>query len=131
MSLRIYFMTTQRPKTIAKKLKRAAKAAGIELKLENALEAVAKMYGYAHWHELHSSIGSGTPSLMDGDVSDEEVTARRGYQSRILAEELAIEIDIAAALVDAVPPTGPFSGIASESSGQGKEDFPQDGPRYW
>lgn len=49
----------------------------------------------------------------------------------LLAEELAIEIDIAAALVDTVPPTGLFSGIASGFNGQGKGDFQQDGPRYW
>ncbi|MER8911444.1 glyoxalase superfamily protein [Mesorhizobium sp. M0854] len=72
--MRIYFMTTQRPKTVAKKLKKAAYAAGIELKLGKAQNAVARMYGYAHWNELHSSVGSRTPSLMDGDVADEEVT---------------------------------------------------------
>lgn len=87
---------------------------------------------YAHWNELHSSVGIRTPSPMDGDVADEEVTARREYKSRILAEELAIEIDIAAALVNAVPPTGRFWNAPSECDvSGGEDDLKQGGPRYW
>lgn len=130
--MRIYFITTKGPKAVARKLKKAADATGIELKLGKAQHAVARMYGYAHWNELHSSVGSRTPSPMDGNVANDEVTARRGYQSRILAEELAIEIDIAAALVNAVPPTGRFWNAPSECDvSGGEDDLKQGGPRYW
>ena len=124
-------MTTKRPKKIAKKLKRAANASGIQLRLSKAQQAVARMYGYAHWHELHSALGSHPPSPMDGDVADEEVTARRAYQSNVLAAELAIDLDIAAAIVDAVPPTGPSRRTGLVPDGDWEDEIEQEGKRYW
>lgn len=130
--MRIYFMTTKRPKAIAKKLKKAAEASGIELKLSHAQRAVARMYGYAHWHELNSSLGRSAPSPMDAEVTGEEVMARRAYQANVLENELAVESELAIALVDAVLPTDRLGRHTLEWDDGGQEDDIQpDRARYW
>jgi hypothetical protein len=129
--MRIHFETATRPKKIAKRLKKTANERGIVLKLSKAQQSVARMYGYAHWHELHASLGRQTPSPLDGDISEAEVIARRAYQASTLAIELAVEIDIAVALVETVSPTGPLGRSPLKPDRDGEDDAAEGDQRYW
>lgn len=130
--MRFNLISTKRPKTVAKKLKKAASAIGIELKLSRAQHAVARMYGYANWLDLHSSVGGRPLSPLDDELTDDELMARQAYQSNALAVELDINLEVATALVDAVPPTGRLGGAQLQPDDGEVEDNPgQETARYW
>ncbi len=104
--MKVLFATDVRMKRIAKQLKRHAGGIGVELKLTEAQNAMARVYGYCNYHDFRSQVGVGTPTLLDDAVGVEEVREREAFQTAALAEALQIEMAAAAKLVAEIAPTG-------------------------
>jgi hypothetical protein len=94
---------------IAKGLKRALADEGFELGLMRTRETVARMLGYANFHELRAvALREDCParSQKDQEVSTEEAAARREQYVRTLSNVTGLDRAVAEKVVDAVNPTG-------------------------
>src|SRR3712207_4049593 len=77
MNMRVHFQDTFHPLRVSKSLKRLLDEAGHPTKLSAAQALVARMLGYADWHELHKSAAAQPPSPWDADADPEVVAGRR------------------------------------------------------
>jgi hypothetical protein len=94
---------------IAKSLKRALAERGFALGLMRCRETVAKMFGYANFHELRVvSLRPDAQPHYENDfvVSDEVVAARRHQYVDRLCVATGLDRATAEDVVDAVNPTG-------------------------
>ncbi len=96
--------STERPKRKAKRLKRALQAAGYDVRLQKCFELVARMYGYANYHELHSTADGVTCSPDDEAVDEAEFSVRFWSQVEKLVE-IGVSPQDAEQIIDMVRPT--------------------------
>jgi hypothetical protein len=94
-----------RAKRAAKSLQRQLSVHGEETSLPSCQNVVARMYGYAHWHELTSNVGKADPS-PDDETSDQETIDRRfAQQIQALTGRFPAQAARAAEIVRAVGAT--------------------------
>lgn len=96
--MRIHFASAERPKSVARKLRKLFKERGEPISQHRSLEIVASLYGYRDWQELSASIGSHAPSPDDHVALPEVVAARREAQIEALARHGLNRRDAAAFL---------------------------------
>jgi hypothetical protein len=109
--MRFHAHSLARPKRVAKSLRKELASVSITASLPACQDAVAEMYGYAHWREMAADIGRHTPSVEDSAVDAATVAARRGRHVETLVKrlsELASRRSLAEKIVDAITPTGLF-----------------------
>jgi hypothetical protein len=92
-------------KMLAKRLKRSLAARGIEMKLSVCQNLVARLYGYAHYHEMHRTQVA-CLSVRDLEIDADTAAACRQYQKGVLTQ--AGFGDVADALLDEIAPIGTF-----------------------
>lgn len=82
--MRIHFASAERPKSVARKLRKIMKERGEPIAQHRSLDIVASLYGYRDWQELSASVGKRPASHDDPDVMPEIVAARRAQQVEAL-----------------------------------------------
>ena len=92
-------------KMIAKRLKRSLTARGIETRLGDCQNVTARLYGYAHYNELHRTQTT-RPSVRDLEVDTDTAAACRQYQKGVLTQ--AGFGSLADALLDEIAPIGTY-----------------------
>jgi hypothetical protein len=90
---------------IAKRLKRSLTARGIETRLGDCQNLVARLYGYAHYNEMHRTQAASL-SVRDIEIDTDTAAACRQYQNGVLTE--VGFGDLADALPDEIAPIGTF-----------------------
>ncbi len=93
-----------RPKRKSKLLKRALDEAGYKIGLLKCLELVARMYGYANYHELFHTVDGVTCSPDDEAVDEAKFAARFWSQVQKLVE-IGVSPQDAEQIIDMVRPT--------------------------
>jgi hypothetical protein len=94
-----------RAKRLAKRLRRLLTEVGIEVSLPACQNAVAEMYGFAHFHEMQQNQGRYAPSPCDEDVGQEIATERLNRHVDVLMRRYGISQANAAEIVEALKPT--------------------------
>jgi len=102
--MRVHFRDTFHPLRVSKSLKRLLDEAGHPTKLSAAQALVARMLGYADWHELHMSAAAQPPSPWDGDAAPDVVAGRRRQYVETLVLS-GIPRETAERIIDDVRPT--------------------------
>ncbi len=102
-SMRFHLINTDRVKHQAKRLRRFAAKLGYDLRLTECQNLIARMLGYAHFHELHTCAGSVPPSPGDAFVDDATVAVRRRHEAVLV--EAGLDPAHAGAAVDVIRPT--------------------------
>lgn len=92
-------------KMISKRIKRSLVARGIEMKLSTCQNLVARLYGYAHYYEMHHTQAT-CLSVRDLEVDAETAAACRQYQKGVLIK--AGFGTVADALLDELAPIGTY-----------------------
>ena len=105
--MKIQFKSTRHALTIAKRIKTLLRSSGIRLTDGKTMEAAARVFGYADWHELstYTKKSSANPSPWDDEVEEEVRTKREQLFVTRLAEALSIETDVATAMIADIGPT--------------------------
>lgn len=103
--MRIEFSSTTHPSRVAKNLAKFLGASGDrQVKLVEAQDITAGMFGYANWRELAKCAGKSGESAWDEAIPERERTARRsGYVAALTAR--GIPEATATSLVDEIRPT--------------------------
>jgi hypothetical protein len=103
--MRIEFSSTTHPSRVAKNLaKHLAASGGRQVKLVEAQNITAGMFGYDNWRELAKCSGKSGESAWDESIQESERAARRtGYVAALTAR--GIPEDLAASVVDTIRPT--------------------------
>lgn len=102
--MRIHFSSLDRPKAVAKKLKASLSFLGTPMRLSQAQEQAALLYGYISWHELRTSIGTLPRSPDDEELTASLVVARREYQVAKLVDA-GIPLNQATYAIKMIAPT--------------------------
>lgn len=69
--MRLHFQTDVLPRRMAERLKRAAEANAISMKLMHALNQIARMFGYHHYEELRITVGKDAVAKNGSLTADE------------------------------------------------------------
>lgn len=96
--------STERSKRKAKRLKHELQSAGYDVRLQKCIELVARMYGYADYHELHSTVDGVTCSPDDEAVDEAKFSVRFWSQVEKLVE-IGVSPQDAEQIIDMVRPT--------------------------
>lgn len=108
--MRIHFASAERPKSVARKLRKLLKERGEPITQHRSLEIVASLYGYRDWQELSSSIGSHAASPEDHAVLPEIASARRKAQVAALVRHGIGQRDAVTFLDGLGKPAAPLQG---------------------
>lgn len=85
--MRLHFASLARPKRASKSLRRQLAMRGIEAALVSCYNTVARMAGYAHWHDLQKHVGGDLPPSPDDADADVAVEDRhRQYVAALVAD---------------------------------------------
>jgi hypothetical protein len=122
--MRFQVKTTEGVRKRAKSLKRYLTSVGYETRLSECHELLARMLGYASYHELHHSAGSRPQSASDYDVDDEVWAARRSSHIAVLMS-YGIATVHAATAVDIIGPTR-YRSSYPEDTQENASDFEQE-----
>lgn len=106
--MRFHFASTNRPKTVAKKLRAALAEVNITVSLGEAQKLAARLYGYQDWQELTQAAGKETPSRDDAECDAVTIAARRRQQIEVLSEVAGREA--AESIIEALHPTSAHEG---------------------
>lgn len=109
--MRFYAHSLARPKRVAKALRKELASVSIAASLPACQDAVAEMYGYAHWREMAADIGRHTPSVEDAAIDAATVAASRSRHIEALVRRFSGfsgRRSLAEKIVDAITPTGSF-----------------------
>jgi hypothetical protein len=94
----------ERAKLVSKRMKQALEPFEPYVKLSKCQALVAKLYGYADWHEMREAHGLETPSLDDSLISQTQFAERRTVFVQRLVD-CGIDASIARYLVVVLHPT--------------------------
>lgn len=108
--MRIHFASAERPKSVARKLRKVMKERGEPIAQHRSLDIVASLYGYQDWQELSFSVGKRPASLDDSDVIPEIASARRAQQTEALRRH-GFPADLTDRLVSILAATGTSSPV--------------------
>lgn len=103
--MRIIFLSDERVKRCAKTLKKISGDYDLDIRLTEAQNVMAMVFGYRNYQHLRSMLGASPPSLMDGNIDPEEAVRRRDFQVASLAAALEIGTDIASKIIEEIGPT--------------------------
>lgn len=92
-------------KRVAKSLKKELDDLVVPTTLGECQNVVARMYGFANWHEMEADLGRHVPSPDDGAASVEEVAIRRLRHVAVLTAAFPRLEGAAPRVVDAIAPT--------------------------
>jgi hypothetical protein len=84
--MRFYFTKLDRPKAVAKHLRKELAEHGISMNLASAQDWTARLHGYRDWKELTVLVGTQTPSIDDPLDGIETIVARDEYHQSVLGE---------------------------------------------
>lgn len=102
--MRIEFKSAERPKRIARSIRKHLGDHGIDRAYGRVREACAAMFGYRSWNDLLGQVGKGTPSAFDQVAGSALTMERAAVFSRRLSEALGIPAKAASEIVSSVGP---------------------------
>jgi hypothetical protein len=102
--MRFSISSAERPKAIARALKKALDGSPHARGYSDCLNLVAEIYGYRTWRELQASLGQDTPSPYDQDLTQDARDARRQHQIGVLVGR-GFSTEFATAVIDRIGPT--------------------------
>ena len=98
--MRFFFDSDTLPRRMAKRLKRAADASGVELKLTHAQHTIARLYGYRDWVELISLLDDPSHLAFREDAVREDGSDCEGDLIGGLSELLDVDPEVACTLYE-------------------------------
>jgi hypothetical protein len=102
--VRIHMTNLERAKAVSKRMKQSLEPFEPSIKLSRCQALVARMFGYADWHELNKSHALAQPTLDDEFIPKSQCAERSGtFIARLI--ECGIDANIARYLVEALHPT--------------------------
>ncbi|WP_456717767.1 MULTISPECIES: hypothetical protein [unclassified Bradyrhizobium] len=114
-----------RAKRIDKRLRALLSETGVEVSLPACQNAVARMYGFAHYHELVANQGRHEPSLSDEEAGPVIADERRARHIDVL-RRFGISEPACAGIVDELAPTAKH--VTTAVSGKRTSIFTFDRP---
>lgn len=102
--MRIHMTNLERAKAVSKRMKHLLEPFEPTINLSRCQALVARMFGYADWHEMSKSHALAQPTLDDAFIPQNQCAERRvTFIARLT--ECGIEMSIARYLVEALHPT--------------------------
>jgi hypothetical protein len=101
-NMRLFFKNQTHAAGVAKSLLKHVAFPGSGLTLSRCQEIVARMYGYADWHDLVANCSSQQPSPWDDKSTGDEIARRHSQYRDVL---LSSGVHFPQVVIDAIRPT--------------------------
>lgn len=127
--MRFYADHPARAKRVAKLLRKRLVDSGVTASLPSCQNAVAVMYGFAHWSEMAANLGRESASPSDEAAGPTVAELRRTRYIDVLIARFPLDREAAAAIVDKIRPTGAHRSPSADASKDRMRAFDRPGHR--